>query len=77
MSLKKRSLSIAGHRTSVALEPEFWKALEEIAAQRQTSLSDLVAKTDETRQANGLSSALRLLALEHYRKSLTTPSECS
>ncbi len=68
MPLRKRSLSIAGHRTSVALEPEFWAALEKIAALRKTSLSDLVAQTDEARQENGLSSALRLLALDHYRK---------
>lgn len=67
-SQKKRSLSIAGHRTSVALEADFWRALEEIASDRSVSLSQLVAETDASRGADGLSSALRLLALRHYRQ---------
>lgn len=66
--LRKRSLSIAGHRTSIALEPEFWTALEEIAAKRSISLSQLVAEADEARSEAGLSSTLRLMALRHYRK---------
>ena len=66
--LRKRSLSIAGHRTSIALEPDFWTALEEIAAQQGVPLSQLVAKADATRQTASLSSHLRLMALRHYRQ---------
>jgi predicted DNA-binding ribbon-helix-helix protein len=65
---KKRSLSIAGHRTSIALETEFWAALEEIAASRGISLSQLVAEADAGRDGASLSSRLRLLALDHYRR---------
>ena len=68
MPLRKHSLSIAGHRTSVALEAEFWTALEEIARQRAISLSQLVAEADEAREGSGLSSQLRLLALSDYQQ---------
>jgi len=63
-SLLKRSFSLAGHRTSVALEAEFWAALAAIAAARGQSLSALVAATDQERDAgHPLASALRVLAL--------------
>jgi predicted DNA-binding ribbon-helix-helix protein len=61
--LKKRSFSIAGHRTSVALEPEFWTALETQARRSHQSLSALVARIDAGRAARPLASALRLAAL--------------
>jgi predicted DNA-binding ribbon-helix-helix protein len=61
--LRKRSVSIAGHRTSVSLEPLFWTTLGEIAAARALSLSALIATIDRGRQAN-LSSALRVFVLE-------------
>jgi predicted DNA-binding ribbon-helix-helix protein len=62
--LFKRSFSLAGHRTSVALEEEFWRALIAIAQARGQSLSALVANTDAAREAGRpLASALRLLAL--------------
>ncbi len=62
--LAKRSFSLAGHRTSVALEPAFWAALEQIAASRSQRLSTLVATTDAARPpGQPLASALRLLAL--------------
>jgi predicted DNA-binding ribbon-helix-helix protein len=61
--LKKRSFSIAGHRTSVALELEFWTALEHQAQRSNQSLSALVAAIDATRAARPLASALRLTAL--------------
>ena len=66
--LRKRSLTIAGHRTSIALEPEFWGALEEIARERGIAISRLVAQADEIREGLSLSSQLRLLALAHYRQ---------
>ncbi len=62
--LVKRSFSLAGHRTSVALEPEFWAALVRIAAVRGQTLSALVAATDAGREGGRpLASALRVLAL--------------
>jgi predicted DNA-binding ribbon-helix-helix protein len=60
----KRSLSIAGHRTSLALEAAFWRRLETIAAARGLSLSALVAEVDAGRGEANLSSALRVFALE-------------
>lgn len=62
--LVKRSISIAGHRTSVALEPAFWCALEDLAAQNHKSLAGLITTVDATRTpAVGLASALRLTVL--------------
>ncbi|WP_237215392.1 ribbon-helix-helix domain-containing protein [Falsiroseomonas oryziterrae] len=63
--LRKRSFRLAGHRTSVALEPEFWAAVEAIAARRAQSLAALVAEVDAARPdpTLPLASALRLLAL--------------
>lgn len=61
--LKKRSFSIAGHRTSVALEPEFWKALEEHARSEHLALAGLVARVDSSRGERPLASALRVYAL--------------
>jgi predicted DNA-binding ribbon-helix-helix protein len=61
--LKKRSFSIAGHRTSVALEPEFWVELEKVAAGANQSLAALVAEIDGKRGTHPLASAMRLQAL--------------
>lgn len=60
----KKSFSLAGHRTSVALEPEFWNALATLAAQRNQTLSALVAAEDATRTpTQNLASRLRVAAL--------------
>ncbi len=59
----KRSVTIAGHRTSVSLEAAFWAALAEIAARRGLSLNALVAEIDRGRNGN-LSSAIRVFVLE-------------
>jgi predicted DNA-binding ribbon-helix-helix protein len=61
--LQKRSMSLDGHRTSVALEPEFWTVLEVEAARQNTSIAGLVARIDEERGARPLASALRVWAL--------------
>lgn len=61
--LKKRSFTIARHRTSVALEPEFWAVLETVAAGRGVSLARLVAEIDAGEKPGGLASTLRLRAL--------------
>jgi predicted DNA-binding ribbon-helix-helix protein len=59
----KRSLSIAGHRTSLSLEPEFWEALQRAAAARGTSVAALVASIDRDRGTRNLSSAVRVWLL--------------
>lgn len=64
----KRSFSISGHRTSISLENAFWTALREIAAQRQQSLASLVAEIDRDRGDAGLSGAVRVWVLDHYRQ---------
>ena len=63
----KRSIVIAGHKTSVSLEDAFWKGLKEIAGDRDVTLSDLVASIDTDRRHGNLSSAIRLFVLDHYR----------
>jgi predicted DNA-binding ribbon-helix-helix protein len=64
----KRSIVIAGHRTSISLEDSFWKALKDIAKQRGETLSDLVAAIDDKRRGGNLSSAIRVFVLDHYRR---------
>ena len=63
--LRKRSLALAGHRTSLALEPEFWRVLETMAAGRGLSLAAAVAEIDQARGARPLASACRLAALAY------------
>jgi predicted DNA-binding ribbon-helix-helix protein len=67
----KRSIVIAGHKTSVSLEDAFWKGLKEIAGGRDMTLSDLVAAIDSERQHGNLSSAIRLFVLDFYRHQLS------
>ncbi|WP_297108874.1 ribbon-helix-helix domain-containing protein [uncultured Devosia sp.] len=73
--MEKRSFSIAGHRTSIALEPEFWQGLEAIATSRQLSLAGLVREIDEGRKTTNLSSAVRLAVLAWYRDRPATGQE--
>jgi predicted DNA-binding ribbon-helix-helix protein len=70
----KRSIIIAGHKTSVSLEDEFWSPLKEIADGRRITLSDLVAGIDANRQHPNLSSAIRLFVLGFYRDQIPRPS---
>jgi predicted DNA-binding ribbon-helix-helix protein len=63
----KRSIVIAGHKTSVSLEEAFWKGLKEIAKGRGTTMSAMVAAIDSGRAQGNLSSAIRLFVLDHYR----------
>ena len=63
----KRSLTIAGHRTSLSLEPEFWEALNQAAAERGMSLATLVAEIDTTRGGRNLSSAIRVWLLQRAK----------
>ena len=66
----KRSVKIAGHKTSVSLEDAFWASLKEISVQRQKKLLELVAAIDSERQHGNLSSAIRLFVLDFYRTQL-------
>ncbi|WMT89906.1 ribbon-helix-helix domain-containing protein [Pelagibacterium sp. H642] len=66
--MRKRSLTIAGHRTSIALEPQFWDALEAIAAERDISLPTLIAEIDEQREDTNLSSSIRVAVLIWYQQ---------
>ena len=63
MTLKKKSFSLSGHRTSVALEREFWAVLEQEAVRGKQSLAGFVGEVDRKRGARPLASALRLTAL--------------
>lgn len=71
----KRSLTIAGHRTSISLEPEFWDALAEVAATEGATVAALVARIDEARpdagddDAGGLSGAVRVYVLKYFQRS--------
>jgi predicted DNA-binding ribbon-helix-helix protein len=62
--LQKRSISLSGHATSIALEPEFWSVLAEMAAAEKLSLAALIARVDEGRGGRALASACRVAALE-------------
>ena len=67
--MNKRSITIAGHRTSISLETPFWDALGEIAARQGTSVASLVADIDRDRPDDtNLSAALRVFALDYYRQ---------
>ena len=64
----KRSIVLAGHKTSVSLEDAFWKSLKEIAIRREMTLSGLLAAIDAERHHDNLSSAIRLFVLNFYRQ---------
>ena len=71
--MRKRSVTIDGHRTSISLEDAFWDELASLARSREMSLNALVAEVDHARSApgggpGGLSSALRLYVLAELRK---------
>jgi predicted DNA-binding ribbon-helix-helix protein len=63
----KRSIIVAGHKTSVSLEDAFWRGLKDIATKRRMTMSDLISSIDLDRQQGNLSSALRLFVLNHYQ----------
>ncbi|TAG21965.1 MAG: aryl-sulfate sulfotransferase [Rhodobacterales bacterium] len=64
----KHSLTLHGHRTSISLEPEFWDAFRQIAAERGLPINQLAAEIDDARTGDaGLASAIRVFVLDHYR----------
>jgi predicted DNA-binding ribbon-helix-helix protein len=76
--IKKRSVVLAGHRTSISLEAEFWTALRAVAMRRGVSVNTLVAEIDAARDAaqpGNLSSALRVFVLDCCRRGELPPKE--
>ena len=73
----KRSIAIAGHKTSVSLEDAFWRGLKEISKNCRTSLPDLVDKIDAVREHSNLSSAIRLFVLDYFRRASVTKTVMS
>jgi predicted DNA-binding ribbon-helix-helix protein len=70
----KRSIVIAGHKTSISLEDAFWTALKDVALAQRTTLSELVAAIDSQRRHGNLSSAIRLFVLEHFQARAESPA---
>ncbi len=67
--VSKRSITVAGHRTSISLEAPFWQALAEIAEARKRSIAGVVAEIDRDRaEDTNLSAAIRVYALDWYRR---------
>ncbi|MBO6560466.1 MAG: ribbon-helix-helix domain-containing protein [Nisaea sp.] len=65
--LRKRTVTVSGHQTSISLEEAFWEALKEIARKRELSINALVSEVDATRSGN-LSSALRVYVLADLQR---------
>ena len=70
---RKRSLTLAGHRTSISLEPEFWEALQALARSDRRTLTSLVREVDESRGGRNLSSALRVFVLRRTMREAPEP----
>jgi len=66
--LRKRSVLLSGHATSIALEPEFWAVLDAMAKAEGLSLAALIGRIDEGRGSRGLASACRVAALESAKR---------
>jgi len=64
---RKRSITIAGHATSISLEAPFWDAIRDIAAQQDMSAQDLIAEIDNAKRMASLSSAIRVYILSWYQ----------
>ncbi|HIF26904.1 MAG TPA: hypothetical protein EYG18_02540 [Micavibrio sp.] len=66
--MRKRSIKIAGHATSISLEDEFWDALNDIAESKSLGITALIELIDKQRKTDNLSSAIRLYVLDYFRK---------
>ena len=73
-TIVKRSIVLAGHKTSVSLEDAFWEGLKDIAKAKRKTLSELVGGIDTNRKHGNLSSALRLFVLDHYKAAIARSS---
>jgi len=74
-AIVKRSVIIAGHKTSVSVEDAFWKELKAIALERDMNMSELITSIDSDRQHSNLSSAIRLYVLNYYQSVLKSPAD--
>jgi predicted DNA-binding ribbon-helix-helix protein len=72
---QKRSIRIAGHRTSLSLEPQFWEALTGAAKARRVSVAKLIQAIDEARKDSNLSSAVRIFVLNEARQGRLGPRD--
>jgi len=69
--MRKRSITIGGHQTSISLEDEFWSDLLAIARQRNLSLNALVSEIDRQRSGGNLSSTLRVYVLKQAKRKIS------
>jgi len=70
----KRSLTLRGHRTSVSLEDDFWRAFRDIAEDKNIPINALAAQIDAERDLDaGLATAIRLYVLAHFRARISRP----
>ena len=73
----KRSIVIAGHKTSVSLEDAFWEELKKFAEHQRMTLSSVVNEIDAKREGGNLSSAIRLFVLERARvRAMEVSAQC-
>jgi predicted DNA-binding ribbon-helix-helix protein len=71
-SVKKRSIVIRSHKTSISLEDTFWACLQQIARERATTVSTLIGVLDAERNGGNLSSTIRVFVLDHYRDNVAS-----
>ncbi len=71
----KRSIMVAGHRTSVSLEAPFWDGLKVLAEVRGLTVAQFIAEIDAARIETGLSGALRVAVLRYYQELSTSGTE--
>ena len=76
-TVRKRSIVITGHKTSISLEDTFWACLKDIANTRSMNLSEVIGFLDAERKMGNLSSAVRVFVLNHYRKNAEVTSSRS
>jgi predicted DNA-binding ribbon-helix-helix protein len=69
-TVKKRSIVIDRHKTSISLEDSFWSSLRQIARERVTTVSELIRTLDASRNGGNLSSNIRVFVLDHYRNNV-------
>jgi len=74
-TVHKRSISLAGHKTSVSLEDAFWQALRDISEAKNLSVSVMINRIDRSREHHNLSSAIRLHVLDYYRSQVQASAQ--
>jgi predicted DNA-binding ribbon-helix-helix protein len=72
-SVKKRSIMLNSHKTSISLEDKFWSCLQDIATERTMTLSKLIGALNAERNSGNLSSTIRVFVLDHYHKIAVAP----